>query len=143
MKTLYQREAFSAFPDSQILVLFLEDLRKDKAGFLLKVADFLGLDHGELLARSKVSYNTGENRSRRRWYRRLLDQSRIWQQVKGRIPRGLKSRIADSALGVRKIDFEKQDWEPALKERFIAGIRDDIHAFLASQGKPADGWKGV
>jgi hypothetical protein len=136
----YQLEAWDIFPQKQQHVIFLEDLKRRKEEILEGVSRFLGIDSGELLKASSVNYNTGESRSVRTPFRRMVEGTRLWKSIRKYIPPGLKSAVAKSSIGSLPVTFEQNEWNPELRQQFLKDIELDNLAFLNKFGKPSDFW---
>ncbi|NDV62317.1 sulfotransferase domain-containing protein [Puniceicoccales bacterium CK1056] len=136
----YQLEAWQLFPKEQQHVIFLEDLKERKTDTLNKVSNFLELAPGTLEEASRINYNTGENRSQKTPFRRRLEESSLWNSVKGLVPGGLKAAVAESNIGSKPIKFGNDDWETNLRAKFLQDISEDNIAFLKDFGKPAEFW---
>lgn len=136
----YQLDAWSVFRGEQQHVIFLEDLKRQKAETLESVSRFLGIEPGKLGQASSENYNTGENRARKTGFRRMVEDSALWKSIKGHVPSGLKAAVAESAIGSQPITFAKEDCDPDLRERFLKDIEADNLLFLKDFGKPEDFW---
>lgn len=136
----YQLEAWQLFSKEQQHVIFLEDLKERKRETLGAVSRFLGLDPVKLEDASKVNYNTGENRSQKTPFRKMLEGNRLWKSVKGLVPAGLKAAVANSNIGSTPVRFKEGEWDPDLRATFLRDISEDNIAFLKDFGKPADFW---
>ncbi|NBD37244.1 MAG: hypothetical protein GVY10_01590 [Verrucomicrobia bacterium] len=136
----WQWEAWKAFPASQRMTLFLEDLQADKERALRQVAQFLEIPAGPLLAKSNRNYNTAEGRIMKTALRKGVEGHVLWRSVKRFVPEVMKRRLLDSPLGTRKAELPAEGWNPGLKRRFLDEVREDALRLLHEQGRPGSFW---
>ncbi|MDX2276424.1 MAG: sulfotransferase [Hyphomonadaceae bacterium] len=128
------------FPDAQIHIVFLEDLRRAPQAELARCYAFLGVDDAfqnpaadaQLNSRDEKYYDTplmrflrsGPLTARQLAKLSIPEQDRIFR------PLGLRRPFGAAPL----------DWPQALRARVIAALKPDVAQLLAHCGKPADYW---
>jgi hypothetical protein len=108
------------FPPEQILALTYDDFRRDNAGTVRRVFEFLGVDPG--FEPVFGDHNTGGQALRSRRVSTLLRRAthgRAVAPLRRALPRGLRRRAIDAAYS--KVAFEAAgDLDPALAETIRA-----------------------
>lgn len=137
----WQLEAWNAFPENRRMIIFLEDMRKNRAQVVGDVAAFLGIDQEKLVNAGKVVHNRGEDRVQKTSLRSLVEKTWLWRKVKPLVPGGLKASISGSGLGSRPVAHAEEDWDHGLRKRFLGDLCEDNRAFLKACGKAPDLWK--
>lgn len=124
------------FPDQQILVLFLDDLKVDSERELAKCFDFLGV--GPLPP--GIAAPAHKNRSLdKRVPRKTLSRIRSlpgYRALKGLVPKSVR-RVFNPILKTRPT---RPQWEDATRSRVIDDLREDTARFLEFYDRPKDFW---
>lgn len=121
------------FDQSQIHVMFLEDLAQNRQIELSRLSKALGLNPKPLLENTLRPENT---LSERRKQRRIVSYLRKFKLQKA-LPSALKSKLSTSRLlSVPQSAILKPSWPTPISMRFIEAIQPDIQDFLRANGKP-------
>jgi hypothetical protein len=127
------------FPDEQIKVLFLEDLKNDQHEFLRQCGNFLGVDAD---AFNREAAATPMNRTEdRRTDTRTLMQIRQWSgfwKLKDHVPQWLKTPVRRLLRTDGKV---YPQWDEQVLRRVRERVVPDAERLLDYCGKPADFWK--
>jgi len=124
------------FPDDQILVLFLEDFRKDPDRELKRCFEFLDVDPISVEDPSSTHANRSKDKrvpTRTLSMVRSLPWYGAWSElIPGRVKR----------LGYRflKAPARKPDWQDSTRAFVVDRLREDTERFLQSCGRPTDFW---
>jgi hypothetical protein len=131
------------YPDARILVLLLEDLKRDPRAVMRRCFGFLGVDAGveltdyDVRANAYGSYSVPRPLLRRFWaspWRR-----RICAAAVDRLPPGLAERVDRRLFRVRLT--ERPRWEPETRHWVLDRLRSDLERFLEEHGYPRNAWR--
>ncbi|MEM1340769.1 MAG: sulfotransferase domain-containing protein [Pseudomonadota bacterium] len=126
------------FPDSQIHIIFMEDLKTDPQSVMRGLCGFLGIDPEFEAARPHQ--NKGDSK-------RVPSEG--WSRLK-KLPglEALAGRVlpAEARMALRDRFFSRSardvsDLSTATRAELVDALREDSAAFLAHAGKPTDFWK--
>lgn len=134
----FQWTHWEAFSDR--MVLFLDDLKRDKAGVLKQVAAFVDVNPDALLQASTIVYNDGAERDKKTPLYHMIRNNPLWRAIKSFVPAKLKETAVKSSIASTPLTFSDKDWDPAIYQRLCDDLRPDVQAFLAAHDKPADLW---
>jgi len=133
------RERFS---DDQILVLFLEDMKTDRAAILRRCFEFLGVDPDVEVGESKGHLNRAVDKTIPRPFfskLRLLPGIRpIYRRASKIIPESVRMAVSGRLLRVPV--KARPEWEDDLRKNVVDSLEEDVRTFLEFYGKPADFW---
>ncbi|MDN5870837.1 MAG: sulfotransferase domain-containing protein [Nitrococcus sp.] len=126
------------FDDSQILLLFFEDLKSDTHLLNTKCFRFLDVDDGfEVSDAENIRYRTAGRKMERpivSRIRRVPGSSFLRSVLPHRVARNVRDNWARVRLP------EKPAWNPRIKQWAVDQIKEDAHDFLNYAGKPLDFW---
>ncbi|MEE4381941.1 MAG: sulfotransferase domain-containing protein [Pseudomonadales bacterium] len=124
------------FPDTQILIGFMEDMKRDQQGFFDALCRFLGVTPAVEAARPHQNPSAGK-RVPSPLYSRVQALPFI-DMLKAAVPEGLRKRVRDRVLSTPS--SEAMQIPPETRARVEAQVRDDARALLRHCGKPLDYW---
>ena len=135
----YDRYA-ALFPEDQLLALVYDDFRRDNAGTVRRVFDFLGVDPS--FAPDFGEHNTGGQavRSKRAqtWVHQLTTGrgalGRVKPLAKALLPKGLRRRATEAAYG-RLVYEAASPVDPAVAATIRAAARPHVAALGARLGR--------
>ncbi len=127
------------YSESQILVLFIEDLYHNKKELLKKCFDFLGVDSTFQIKNIDLASNTREQKSVDLPLLKSLRKTTWFNDLKWAIPKTLTKKVKPFLRKPLK-DVEIK-WEEPVKEEIIAKVAEDAQKFLKAYNKPEDYWK--
>jgi hypothetical protein len=125
------------FADTQIKVLFFEELKQHPDALLRDCFDFLGV------APESYTGNTAEKKNVTREFemeRNTLSLARKipgYHALKNLVPASLKEALQPL---LKKQVTGHPEWNPKLRREVIRELEPDIHRFLDFCGKPGDYW---
>lgn len=126
----------SLFAPEQIQLLLFEDLKRDPAGTLRRVLEFLGVEPGfepeDQRVRNVSSGHTVDTHAAS-----LLRRLPGFRWLADRSPRSV-IRMARSLL--KKPITERPEWTGETLERVLAEVRPEAEAILRQMGMPEDTW---
>ena len=135
----YERlqDFYEHIPRESILVMFLEDLKRDYTGELSRMFEFLGVESMPSTSPPLTPQNT---RAHKRVDRRLLKRMRerkVFLSLNWLLPRRIKDLLKPL---FRKKLAVTVEWTPELKRFATDALRPDAERFLEDNGKPHDFW---
>ncbi|HET8710753.1 MAG TPA: sulfotransferase [Spongiibacteraceae bacterium] len=125
--------------DDRILVLFLEDLKRDPVGELKRCFNHLGVDSNiqhDLLAHK----NAGERKYYDSKLLRRLRNTEIIGPLISKIPVHTQNQWFPK-LKLRRKFIGPIEWDTDSKRRIVESLEQDIYQFLKFYGKPHDYWR--
>jgi hypothetical protein len=128
------------FPDDQILVLFLDDLKADYRTVLRQCWEFLGVDPRVTLEPPGRSNEAAEKalQGRAYWYMlHVPGLDWLYRLTCGRFP-DVWSALNRSLVSVRGTGRPR--WDPQLRRDVVRRLRPDIETFLQFCGRRRDFW---
>ena len=128
------------FPDSQIHVVFLEDLIKDAESTVQGVFEFLGVDSARPLETKGAALNSREEKLADRGWWRSLHRFIVFRWIRAVLPEGVVLRLRP--LFRKKLTVDTS-WDPVTLEWTKEKVRPDAAALLSYCGKPANFWEGI
>jgi hypothetical protein len=126
-------------PDSQIHVLFLEDLERDPEQAYHSCLDFLGVCRHPLEPQPR-RLNTAASKRRDTRLLRWIQTSRITSGLWSRLSRRQQELVLSHSRLRVPFDLDIV-WDQYSQEQFARVVQPDASQFLAHYGKPADFWK--
>lgn len=125
------------FPDAQIFIGFMEDLRADKVAFFADLCGFLQIPVAKDVQRGHVNPSSGKIIPSKRFS--TVNRLPFVKAAKKILPKSLKTAVKRHFLS-QKIT-EKPQFSPETSRRILADIEPDAAQFLTHSGKPADFWR--
>ncbi|WP_118840579.1 sulfotransferase domain-containing protein [Salinibacter ruber] len=126
------------FPDDQIKILFLEDLKADPRAFFRDCGQFLGVDPSgfDFEEAATPKNQTADKRTDTRLAQRLRNWSGFWT---------LKEIIPDSIVQLgeqvlRRDGKIEPDWDPEVRRQVEERLATDAARMLDYCGRPRDFW---
>jgi hypothetical protein len=126
-------------PDDRILVLFLEDLKRDPAGELRKCFAFLGVDEHVPIKGLARQLNAGSTKYFDTKLMRLIRHNRFGKWCMSRFSHEMQHELG-RRLGLRKPFALPIEWPPATRQWLREALGDEIKNFLEFYGKPEEFW---
>lgn len=127
------------FPDSQIHVGFMEDLKSDPDSFFAGICDFLGVAPAPRIRRDHVNPSAGKAMPSAAYS--VVNGLPMMGILKSLMPRRLRRGIRDRFLTRRITNGSQPDFDPSTRDWLRAQLGPDSAAFLAHCGRPADHWR--
>ncbi|HWP92471.1 MAG TPA: sulfotransferase [Thermodesulfobacteriota bacterium] len=127
----------SYFPDEQILVLFLEDLKTDPGTVLTKCFNFLGVDSRLPAEGLNKRLNTADEKYYSNWLMRFIINHKSLNSCWIRLPK--KARRKAQVIMRNRFEVPLK-WEPSAREFVLSQVAEDSRQFLKFYGKPSDFW---
>lgn len=131
------------FPDSQILVLLLEELNRDQGAVLRRCFEFLGVDPSVELADARAHLNSMQRyrvvRSLPWWFWASPARSNLYSRAANLLPGSVRARLSRSLL--RTPVRARPRWEPDTRAWAWDQLREDIARFLEFYGYPPHVWR--
>lgn len=124
------------FPDAQIFVGFMEDLRTDRERFFASLCAFLGIPALPTVQRGHQNPSRGKRIPSQRFSR--LNRLPLMGAAKRLLPQALKTTVRERWLS--ETVTAAPTLGPEAHRAVLAQIRPDAAALLAHCGKPADFW---
>jgi len=125
------------FPDEQILVVFLEDFVRDPNGELQRCLQHIGVDPDFTVEDAARPRNSAADFRKDGRIAARLRQLAAFETVKDALPvwfvQGAKGLLT------RQERFPVE-WDPEIRRRTIAQLREDAAHFLSHCGKPEEFW---
>ena len=125
----------AVFPDDQIFVGFMEDLSRDREGFIASICDFLGVEPTPV-QRGHANPSAGKHIPGRAYT--VLNSIPFMKQAKMLFPSSLRTAVKTHLLS-HKVD-KPPVLSPETKARVMQVVGPDASALLEHCGKPADYW---
>ncbi len=136
----YQLEAYKAFfPDSAILILFMEELSHNAEQLYNRLFRFLGLEQSKINMDYQLRENTSEIYVSHNYWKRL-QQSKMRPLAKKVLPASL-IQFAFKVFGGKRLYVPKEELNLKNRQIFNRIVTDDALAFLEMCGKPSDYWE--
>lgn len=124
------------FPDAQIHIGFMEDLKADPEAFFAAICDFLDLPPAPRIERGHVNKSEGK-RLATPLYSKINRLPGV-AAAKGLLSSEVKQRIRERFFE-RELDG-RPEFSPGVRAALIAQIRPDAESFLAHCGRSKDFW---
>ena len=131
------QDFYEHIPRESILVMFLEDLKRDYSGELARMYKFIGVDQHPDLGPPLAPQNTRADKRVDRPFLRRFRKSRFFLSLHWLLPRKLTAAL--KPIFRKKIHIEVK-WTPELKSFAADAVRADAERFLEAHGKPVDYW---
>jgi hypothetical protein len=129
-----------AFPDERILILYFEEFTRDPDAVLRTTFEFLGVDPNVRIPDAAEPVNSGSLHFRDgavlAGLRKLPGFAPLFNAARSVAPKPIKQRL----LRIVRSPLKKAQWSEELARWALDQVRDDVRAFLAFYGKPADYW---
>ena len=125
------------FPETQRLVVFLEDFADNPNAELKRCFKFVSVDTEHLFENSGVKRNQSRDFRNDTWLLSQLRKSNALDKLKQVIPDGARR------WGKRLLAEEQRyslNWHTEFRREVVTQLRDDSDVFLALHGKPSDYW---
>jgi hypothetical protein len=126
-----------SFPDDRILVLFLEDFKRDPDAVLARCFEFLGIDPEVRIPESDTPINVSKQLRFDRWFLKPLRMLPGAGVARRGLPRGLHAALRPL---VRKPVGGRPQWDADTRGWALDQLAEDSRRFLQHFGKPADFW---
>ena len=126
------------FPDNQIHLCFMEDLKADPDAFFAGLCDFLGVAQAP---RRRTHVNPSAGKAVPTTAYSVINGLPLMGTVKRLLPPGLRHGFRDRFLTRRVSGDKKPDFSPATRDWLRAELAADSAAFLDHCGKPRDHWR--
>ncbi len=128
------------YPDSQIHIVFLEDLARDPEATVREVFAYLGVDPEIPLATEDAVLNSREDKLADRQWWKILHRFFLFRWIRAALPESWVRRLRPL---FRKKLAADTTWDPAVLAWAKEQVRPDASALLAYCGKPADFWEDL
>ena len=126
------------FPREQILVLCLDELRRDPAAIVRRTFEFLGVDPGVKVDGLEEAHNSGADLRRMPAWYFAARRSTLLRGMKQRLPSGLQQAMTARIARGRQRSLPKVDAE--LRETLKAELAEDAAGFRALTGASFSHW---
>ena len=126
------------FPDNQIHLCFMEDLKADPDAFFAGICDFLDVVQAPP---KRTHLNPSVGKAVPTTAYSVINGLPMMETVKRLLPRGLRQGFRDRFLTRRVSGDKKPDFSPAIRDWLRAELAADSAAFLEHCGKPRDHWR--
>jgi len=125
-----------SFSDDRILVLFLDDLSRDRIPTLRRCFEFLGVDSGpaEAIEAQRLNASAGAREDKP-----VLTRLRSIPGF-GRLRDAIPSWARDPLRSALKRPADKPEWDPESWRWAAERLEEESRAFLVRYGKPPDYW---
>lgn len=124
------------FPDAQIHIAFMEDLKTDPQAVFAGICGFLGVAPTAEIARPHMNKGEGKRIPSASWGRiKALPGVQLLRDL---VPRETRMAIRQKFFSQ---DAKTADFSPQTRAWLIDQLREDAAQFLAHAGKPADFWR--
>lgn len=127
------------FSDDRILVLLLEDLKRDPVNALKRCFSFLGVDPEAGILQPSLRLNEGEAKLKDTHLMRIVRALPIAGRRVSAWPLARQNQVG-SKFGLRRPFSERIVWTPELQTRVILNLEQDIHQFLKYAERPVSIW---
>ena len=132
------------FPDEQIKVMFLEDLKANPKAELTSLCEFVGLDPERLPELQQDAVNRADQRRQARASSRFLVESPRMAGIRALIPKSLRPSLRylllRSRWGTKKKTYPEFGESPEFKRRLMRYLQQVSLPLLEQEGKPKDFW---
>ncbi|HEY0980774.1 MULTISPECIES: sulfotransferase family protein [unclassified Schlesneria] len=128
------------FSDSQIKVMFLEDLERDPATELARCFEFLGVDPGVQIESTNIRLNSGQSKRQDSKVLHFLKSNRFASPCWNQLPEATRNWMM-KRLGLRQKFRSPIEWPAATRAWVLEQVGDDARQFLEFYGKPTDFWR--
>lgn len=130
------------FPDDQILVLFLDDLKADQGAVLQRCWEFLGVDPAAPIEEGPSHMNRAAEKSfQGKAYSMLLKTPGFdtgYRVAKRVMPRRIMKAVDRRMLSNRS--SARPEWDAELRRQVADQLRPDTETFLEFYGRSRDSW---
>lgn len=126
------------FADSQIMVLFLEELRRDPEAVMRRCYEFLGLDGAPPISADTSPVNESAGRVVEGRLLRKLRKARALRALGRRAPSWLKSAVTRTLA--YEVPLATPRWNEAVRKATLARVAPDAGEFLRFYGRPQSLW---
>ena len=127
------------FPDDQIHIGFMEELRTDPNAFFAGLCAFLGVEPAPRIKRDHVNPSAGKTMPSAAYS--AVNGLPLMGVLKSLLPRKLRHGFRDCFLTQKIEGDSRPDFSPAVRDWLRAELASDSAAFLAHCGKPGDYWR--
>lgn len=126
------------FPDDQIHLCFMEDLKADPDAFFAGICDFLGV---ETAPRRRGHLNPSAGKAVPTAAYSMINGLPLMATVKRLLPAGLRHGFRDRFLSRKVGGDSRPRFSPPVLDWLRGELVPDSAAFLAHCGRPADYWR--
>ena len=127
------------FPDDQIHIGFMEELKTDPNAFFAGLCAFLGVEPAPRIKRDHVNPSAGKTMPSAAYS--AVNGLPLMGMLKSLLPRKLRHGVRNRFLTQRIAGDSRPDFSPAVRDWLRAELASDSAAFLAHCGKPGDYWR--
>lgn len=127
------------FPDSQIFIGFMDDLKSEPDAFFARLCDFLGVPPSPRIKRAHLNPSSGKTVPSRTYS--MVNGLPLMSTLKPLLPQNLRRRFRDRFLTQKIVQDKLPDFSAATHDWLRQQLAQDSAAFLAHCGKPADYWR--
>lgn len=124
------------FPDTQIWVATMEDMKADQTAFFESLTGFLGVPPFDP-ARPHLNPSTTKRIPTSAYS--LVNKLPLSRTLRRAFPKTLRTAVKTRILSRSAAD--RPQFSPRVRADLVDMLRDDSHAILAHMGKPANYWK--
>lgn len=125
------------FPDTQIMVVFLEDFARKPDHELGRCLRHIGVDHSVTIAGAQIPRNAAASFRKDRLFASLIRSRTRLDDVRYQMPGWVRTVAKRLLTRTEKLTVE---WDPLLRSSVIDELRDDARQFLEYCNKPPDFW---
>jgi len=125
------------FPDSQILILFLEDFSKNPMTELKRCFEHLDVDTSITISNANKPLNESSRYRKDGLAAKYVRQIPFFNHLKNIMPPWIFNMAKLSLTHKRTLNVK---WDPQVKKDVIEQLIDDSHTFLDYCGKPKSFW---
>ena len=125
------------FPDAQIHIGFMEDLKADPDGFFAEICDFLGVGPAPRIERPHQNRSAGKSLPTPLYTK--LRQNPVIAGVNKLLPADLKRAVRERFFS--KPLSERPGFSSAVAAELNGRLREDAAQILAHTGRPEDFWR--
>lgn len=127
------------FPEQNIHILFLEDLKSQTSQEMEKCFRFLGVDPGFEVQDQSRQLNAGSSKLYDSRLLRKIRNTQITGIPLSKVPIDTQDRIL-TKLKLRRKFTEPVSWKPETTQFLLSKLEDEMSNFLAHTDKPANYW---
>lgn len=127
------------FPDNQIFVGFMEDLKSDPEAFFAAICGFLGIEPTAQIRRNHVNPSLGKTMPSKAYS--VLNGMPLMRAVKSLLPRKVLHGVRDRFLTQEIVKSSLPDFSPDTRDWLRRQLAPDSAAFLSHCGKPEGYWE--
>ena len=136
----YQIESYLKwFPETQVLISYLEDWRSSEFAEITKILSFLNVDVGKLAKNKRIDYNIGNNRTIESEFSKFLKKYGLIKPLKRVIPEKIGGYLIKKVLR-KRVRIPAPAIREELLEEFKSMTYSDNIKLHRYCGKPDNFW---